>query len=771
MDDSIFEQVWRHAREGRHCAVVGQSRVPVTRAAAGMLLVRTTCEGPPSTWGPLEEARTKILSLLGEPNEPADDGRLRSSFTTSPRARLLGKTDAPASVERFVQACNRLVERSGRPSALVIDGVDAADDATVRSLAGVLRRVGWLRLPLVLGFRASPAGAAADLLSAVRASGGDEAIVSASEAPERRRGEREDATSGGFDWSKLPPDALRVVRAGAAVGTVFEIELVAALLDVPVHSVLDSLQRAVDMGAPIADGGEGRISLPPGATAVLSAMTMPSMLSWWHRRLAALLGPTGGAREQHASRRDAPNPGPARAPASPTSFEQLFDAPAPSSSSSPRVGPNDTTATERSARPVGSRLPPPAAPSAQPTPSPAPPSPPLPAPAAPARVVGDAARAAQHLSKSQNGEAACERYLAAADEVASRGDATRAAQLALAAIDAISSLPSSDARDVLRANALLHIGRAQSQGASAGAGDDTTLQGALQTLSAARAALPANAPARLVAELAAAIATVRYDIGDTQSLDGALGELTQASRLLLDAGDPQRAAQLLNDQAAVYLRLGDPVRAMSLLERSRQIFEDVRRERPDDPVATHELAETDHLVARVLLHARPRPGRETDAYALGVDYALAAERVHRAAGRRRELARVWETLARLETKRGRLDRALERATQAAGLQSAIGDVTGLARTTAALADVLAAGGQSERAASVLSESIALNVEQGSPIGLAFNRRAFDALRGRVASEPQTGHTDTTAPMAQLEQHLEAAEKRLGRLVLPGETAS
>src|SRR6185369_10603517 len=101
-----------------------------------------------------------------------------------------------------------------------------------------------------------------------------------------------------------------------------------------------------------------------------------------------------------------------------------------------------------------------------------------------------------------------------------------------------------------------------------------TLAGALSEIEAARASLVEGDPPPLKAEAAQLVAAVLYDIGDLPSLSRALEELTLASRLLLDAGDAQGAARLLNDQAAVYVRLGDPVRAMHLLSESRRIFEE-----------------------------------------------------------------------------------------------------------------------------------------------------------------------------------------------------
>ena len=104
---------------------------------------------------------------------------------------------------------------------------------------------------------------------------------------------------------------------------------------------------------------------------------------------------------------------------------------------------------------------------------------------------------------------------------------------------------------------------------------------------------------------------------------------------------------------------------------------------------------------------------------------------------------------------------MQHLTAALSAQRELGDVLGLARTTAALSEVLAAGAQYQDALALLLESIELNLDKGSPIGLAYNRRSLVAL-GRVLP----------AGLAKLagEAHLrlEAAEASLGRIKLPGE---
>ena len=327
-----------------------------------------------------------------------------------------------------------------------------------------------------------------------------------------------------------------------------------------------------------------------------------------------------------------------------------------------------------------------------------------------------------HLAAAGELDASAERYLAAAQRAAGSGAPAQALALAERALAVIATLPESRSRRALRVRALMEIGRVRWGASSPHA--EFTLADALDPLDTARRALGADDPPQLRAEVAALVAAVCYDIGDAAALARALDELTAASRLLLDAGDATGAARLLNDQAAVYVRMGDPVRAAHLLSESRRIFEE---RAGTDPVAMIEMAETDHLFARIPLHVPARPGREADALTMGLDHALAAERTYEKLGVKRELARVWETMGRLELRKGRLERARERLVMAARLEESIGDRVGLARSTAALSELLAASGHEAEALQVLADSIELNLEKGSPIGLAYNRRALAAL--------------------------------------------
>lgn len=369
---------------------------------------------------------------------------------------------------------------------------------------------------------------------------------------------------------------------------------------------------------------------------------------------------------------------------------------------------------------------------------------------------GNEARAASHLVAAGEVENGAARFLVAAREAAAVGAYVQAVAYAKEALSLIEGLPSAPRRRRLRVLALCELGRVQWQ--AVGPGDKFTLSSALDSLDGASHLLEEDDPPDLRANVATLLASVCYDVGDLRSLERALAELTDASRALLAAGDALGAARLLNDQAAVYVRLGDPVRASHLLEESRRVFE---RQAASDPLAAAELAETYHLLARLPLHVAARPGREADAITMGREYAAAAERAYRELGATRELTRVWETIGRIEMKARRIEPALHSLNAALEAQRELGDVLGLARTTAALAELLAQVGQTENALQLLGESILLNVEKGSPIGLAYNRRSLEGL-GRTVTPPLSGLYQ------EIHRKLTSAEASLGRITLPGE---
>ncbi len=125
---------------------------------------------------------------------------------------------------------------------------------------------------------------------------------------------------------------VRVLRAGALVGSGFEADLVGALLGVDTLTVLELMQRAAEAGVPVDDRGEGRFHLPEPMLDALRASTLPSLMIAQHRRLAELLARPrpaslgGGRGETTVTSRSLPrspprrrrraDPSPSRRPAS-----------------------------------------------------------------------------------------------------------------------------------------------------------------------------------------------------------------------------------------------------------------------------------------------------------------------------------------------------------------------------------------------------------------------------------------------------------------------
>jgi len=175
----------------------------------------------------------------------------------------------------------------------------------------------------------------------------------------------------------------------------------------------------------------------------------------------------------------------------------------------------------------------------------------------------------------------------------------------------------------------------------------------------------------------------------------------------VQAGAILPAASLLNDQAAVYIRLGDLVRATYLLSQAHERFEHHLRQHPHDAMALEELAGTEHLLARLPLHVQIPPGHEEESYVRGLEHARAAEDIYQRLGQQYPLTRVWETMGRLALQQGHLEAAQERLMAALTLQRQLGDVVGLARSTAALADLCMRAGQFDNAVALLANSITL----------------------------------------------------------------
>lgn len=852
-----LERLWRRVRDGQTTALVGRLPEP----PPGLHVLRVSCDVAPAELRPLLEARRSAEAILDEEQPLLDQARER--VVSGLRRRLLGEAEERTTAGVLVEVWNNLARQSGRTWALVLEAVEAADATTLATLTQIVRRPGWLQLPLVLVFRAEPGGDAARLLSSLVEHAGAEAVL---------RGDLQRAPAAAADLRALPLEVLRVLRAGALVGPGFEAGVVAALLEERPLAVLERLQQAADLGVAVEDRGEGRFSLASADLESLARSILPSLAQAWHRRLGELLGgraddgrvhpsePSdrnlgegsigqveveargGGAAPEVARGEDgraAPGPGAPIGDAASLVDEEVFARrPHEASAGAPQEPPEGGVPVPRA---VGERTEPnlAAAPSAAVVPAavdaaaqaaaeelqaeareaheqqgaarsrddvrvvdvlrgegdpersgrswgrgasarasegatgalPRPRGPRQPPRGGGERVealagglgrggepVVDAARAAEHLRMAGELDAAAEGYCAAARAADEAGAPQAAAQHVRRALAVLASLPASPGRRRLKVRALVELGRLQWH--SAGPDLGSTLREALSTLEEARRELVPGDPAALHADLCQAIAGVCFDLGDLRSLERALDELSAASRALHAAGDATGAARLLNDQAAVYVRMGDPVRALHLLRESRQVFE---ARSADDPVVLRELAETDRLFARIPLHAQLRPGRERDGYAMGLDHAIAAERAYRRLGDTREVARVWETMGRLELRRGRVEQAAQRLRAAAEVQAQIGDLTGLARATEALSEVLAASGRDAEALALLRDSVLFNREKGSPLGVALCRRAFDGLAGRLATRQEL-----LPQVRELADLLGLAEGELGALRLPGE---
>ena len=537
------------------------------------------------------------------------------------------------------------------------------------------------------------------------------------------------------------------------------------LLEEPLSLVLEKLQEATDAGVPLVDRGEGQLTWPAPLVAALQQSTLPSLLRFWHARLGELL--SGGQPFAHTSRpRGAPRmvARGQRGAQAEDAFDDLSrhepEADPARLSMSPRhaVPPTQTAHAEATPPPVaegrqqtlGGR------PGARHT---APPSP----------MAGDQTRAATHLQAAGRTQAAAEHYLAAVREAVARGDVRRAYGLAEQALMLLDRLPPSPRRPCCARNCCWKKGACNGMG--------------LCWVLPLRCKRPSHRwrqPRRrsrtmphleVVEQLAAVTAGVCYDIGDEAALQRALGELQASSHRLVTAGAIVLAARLLNDQAAVYMRVGDLVRATYLLSQAHERFESHLRQHPHDAMALEELAGTEHLLARLPLHVQVPPGHEEDSYARGLEHARAAEALYQRLGQQRPLTRVWETMGRLALQGGHLEVAQERLMAALTLQRQLGDVAGLARSTAALAELCRRTAQFDDAVALLADSITLNVDKGSPIGLAFNRHALGVLARAAAQTHGPGAAHLQGALADLEGRLAQAEAVLGRVELPGAIGS
>ncbi len=370
-----------------------------------------------------------------------------------------------------MEAGNRLARESSDPSVLIFRAVQRADAATVSGLMEILRHPGWLALPMVL--EVADDDALPELEQVVRSAGG-EVLAAPEQAP---------MPGPTWDWRDVPGDVLQVLRAGAAVGAVFEVDVVARLLNQAPLRVLDRLQLAADAGAPLMDRGEGRFSLPAELATELRASMLPSLLAAWHSRLAELLRAPAAPKQE---------PRPRAAAASEHVGATARPAPAaavPQAEKARRASHGGGSATNVSG--LGAMREGTAARNQNQGLQAGPPGP-----------SRDEARAAAHFAEAGQAESAAESYLAAARRLSDEGDWRRARLMVERALPLVERIASRARRAELSSRAHLTTARIQWQGS--GRTEGSSLQDALRSLDAAEAALPDEVAAGLVAELACA---------------------------------------------------------------------------------------------------------------------------------------------------------------------------------------------------------------------------------------------------------------------------
>lgn len=730
--NDIERRIW----EGRTTVVLGTRSVPLA-SKSGATIVRIACDLPRESFGPLLALDKRVAFLLGDATEPLLEQARAQVFELG--RRVLGDVSpSKGTVGHVVAAANRL---SKGPAAIVFDAVEAADEATLEALALIVSKPGWLKVPLLLGIGPlEPEGAAVRrLVEAVEKAGGPAAVLR-STPPVRDKAQ--------LSATALPETTRFVVRAASVVGAAFELPLLAELVDQDPLEVLVHLQHAKDAGLELDDRGDGTFVLDPSQAAALRDGLLPSLRALLHRRAAELLTPRADVSPPPAPPPPAPPP-PVSPPAPQPPAERDDDEPAPDDPVRAPFEPKPREAVREMKSPLSSE-PGESARTLRPERSdgfgPAPSKP------------EEHLRASEHHLEGGDLWRAIEQGLLAAAKSASLGAHGRAEALALRAIEATRGLPPSNRSRLLEARALAMLGRVRLEGYAPT--DTFDLSSAVEPLEAAQKRLLPSDPPELTIEVAELLAATHCDKGDAASLDRALAVLVEASRALLAAGNGAQATRLLNDQAAVYLRMADPVRAMALLEQAREVFE---RRAASDPVARRELAETDHLIARIPLHVAARPGRRDDAYARALDHAISAKRSFAELGEAISAARVEETMGRLELGRGRLEEAIEHLKLALAEQDRLSDLVGLARTSAALSSTLLAADRASDALALLADSVELNHQKGSAIGVAYNRRAFDAIAHELRGAP-----GSAALLGEVRGRLERAEHDLGAIHLPGE---
>lgn len=684
------QQMWSRLVGGKSVVALGMTRFEPPEGPAA-LVVEVDCARHNRPLEPLIAARDRVGALVEQTRSPLVlVGRERLRY------RLLDEERDPAN--QLVDLAHRLARQVEVPMVLAFVHAESMDEGSATLLAAM---VATRALPAAVAVICSADDVSPDcevLVEAVKAVEGDDAVLR--EAPRAVASVPADAPRVedllAAQTDELSINVVRVLRAGATVGDAFEVDYVATLLGLDPFTVLEVAQLARDRGLPLEDLGEGVFRLPADYAEALRDSVTPSLAEAWHRQLAMVMSTLEDVEEEMDD--DPPSALPP--------WEDPEDM--RMSGARPKL---DMRAESRRARPHG-------------------------------HVEG---RAAEHAEAAGEAEIAAERYLEAAQHAAALGGFDRASELIERAVGLLQRVPS--ARP-LRARALMELGALRWR---AGGAHGFRLEDALAALDEAQQLVRPSDTVDLRVEVPVLIAHVLYELGEQEHLERALGAFGDAQRTLKDAERPLDAARLLNDEAAVRVRLGQQEKAAKLLLQSREVF---RHYADRSDVARRELAETDHLVARLMLHNEGEGDAEALTFAL--ECAKAAEKRYEDLGDPRERARVWETLGRLEMLRGEVDHALDHLRRSAQMQQQLGDVIGLARSTGGLSKLLAEAGRSDEALAVLGDSIALNQIKGAQRGLGYNAEALATIERSLTDLDRKRLEET---LVRLKGRLEAARAR------------
>lgn len=252
---------WERLSAGRVVAVEAES-IPEPPPELELTFIAVEAES--------NERYSVLLDLLDEltlARELSPWHDLSSYVAGGPRRELWGM--AERGVEHaLVDALNRAYA-AGEQVALVIDGAERCDAASLNLILRAANRPGWVKPPLMLVFRSIPDdGPIRNAASAL----GAEPIAKIKAKPVE---------------VDVPAQHRSLLRAAAWLGSPFLTKELARLVERTPLAVLLALQDAIDLGVPLKDESDGRFSLPDNWTEALGRDLLPALAEAW---VAAHLG-------------------------------------------------------------------------------------------------------------------------------------------------------------------------------------------------------------------------------------------------------------------------------------------------------------------------------------------------------------------------------------------------------------------------------------------------------------------------------------------------